>query len=285
MASLKTVPHITAREILEQYDALLIDAYGVLVHSDGAFEGASTFIEHLKETQKPFVVITNDASRNSVTASASYESKGVHIPAERIITSGSLITSYLIENQLQGARCIVLGTEDSKNFVREAGATVVGPMDTDDVDVVLVCDDAGFPFLETVEAVISMLFRRFDAGKETRLLVANPDLIYQKNEHNVGLASGSIAMLIEQALQLRFLHDQFQFVRLGKPHPPIFEEAFKITQTRNMILLGDQLRTDICGANTYGIDSALVATGLVQLEEREIPDIWYPTYILPSLAV
>ena len=132
---------------------------------------------------------------------------------------------------------------------------------------------------------MSLLFRRFDKGQHTHMVVANPDLIYQKNEQDYGLTGGSIALLLEHALQLRYLHNNHQFVRLGKPHAPIFEKACQRLNSRNVLMIGDQLRTDILGANTFGIDSALIATGLVQLEGQNVPQEWTPTFLLESLKV
>jgi ribonucleotide monophosphatase NagD (HAD superfamily) len=46
-------------------------------------------------------------------------------------------------------------------------------------------------------------------------------------------------------------------------------------------MLGDQLATDILGAKRFGIDAALVQTGLArefQVDAKIVPD-----YILPSL--
>lgn len=283
MVETHVIPEITVPEMLSRYDALLIDAYGVLVHRDGAFEGAAEFIQHLQAINKPYCILTNDASRNALTASQSYESKGVVIPPEFIITSGSLIGTYIHNNQLQGAPCLVMGTDDSRAFVEEAGGKVVEDLENDDIEAVIVCDDAGFPFLETVEATISLLFRRLDAGKPTHMVVANPDLLYQKNEREYGITGGSIALLIEHALQLRYMNNQHQFVRLGKPHAPIFEQATERLNTRNVLMIGDQVRTDIQGANRFGIDSALIATGLVQIDLNKLRSEWKPTYILPSL--
>jgi HAD superfamily hydrolase (TIGR01450 family) len=284
MTSLDTVARTDVSTLVDRYDALLIDAYGVLVHRDGAFPGASAFIEHLESQDKPYHILTNDASRNSVSASQSYMSKGIEIPPEKIITSGSLIGAYFAEHNLAGARCVVLGTKDSKQFVLDAGGEVLSPFEAEDVDVILVCDDAGFPFLEAVEAVMSLLFRRFDQGLSTHMVLPNPDLIYQKNEAEYGLTSGSIALILEQALELRYLHNQFQFARLGKPYLPIFEQALRRTNTRNMVMLGDQLRTDIAGANAFGIDSALVTTGLVQVQTKELQPMWRPTFLLENLS-
>jgi ribonucleotide monophosphatase NagD (HAD superfamily) len=69
--------------------------------------------------------------------------------------------------------------------------------------------------------------------------------------------------MFEEALAARYpRRDDLRFVRLGKPHPAIFEEALRRSGTRDMVMLGDQLETDIRGARDFGLDSALVEGGV-----------------------
>ena len=90
--------------------------------------------------------------------------------------------------------------------------------------------------------------------------------------------------LIEAALQLRYQnHDGLRFVRLGKPHAAIFEQAFKNSGTRDMIMIGDQLETDIRGAKAFGIDCALIDTGVTQIGAAGLPGYLRPSYRLTTL--
>ncbi|MEN8244475.1 MAG: hypothetical protein ABFS43_06195 [Thermodesulfobacteriota bacterium] len=47
-------------------------------------------------------------------------------------------------------------------------------------DVLVVADEMGFPFLETIEAVFSAICRAVDEGRRVHLILPNPDLIYPK---------------------------------------------------------------------------------------------------------
>ena len=51
-----------------------------------------------------------------------------------------------------------------------------------------------------------------------------------------------------------------------------------------MILFGDQPRTDILGARRFGIDCALVLSGLAREASASWPDDMAPTYVLESLV-
>jgi ribonucleotide monophosphatase NagD (HAD superfamily) len=53
-----------------------------------------------------------------------------------------------------------------------------------------------------------------------------------------------------------------RFERLGKPSAAIFNTALRRSGTRNMVILGDQIETDIRGTNDFGIDSVRMETGV-----------------------
>ena len=273
------VPEITAEALIERDAVLLLDAYGVLVTSGGALPGARAFIERLHHARKPYYVLTNDASKLPATAARRYRGYGLAIDETRFITSGQLLAGFFARHRLAGARCAVLGPADSVAYVERAGGRPVAP--ADGFDVLVVADESGFPFLETVDATLSALFRAFDAERDVRLVCPNPDLIYP-TPTGVGLASGSIALVLESALALRYPRRALRFVRLGKPHAAIFEEALRRSGTRDMVMIGDQLETDIRGARAFGLDAVLVTTGITSRVD-ELPEEIRPTYVLRSL--
>lgn len=275
---------ISVGELLERYEALLLDSYGVLIHQHGPLPGALSLVGTMNAIGKPYFILTNDASRSPEAASRRYHSLGLAIPPGRIVTSGSLIAPYFAANGLRGARCIVLGPADSERYVVEAGGEVIPAADDAEPDVVAICDESGFPYLETVDAVLTAIFRRLDAGRPLHLVLPNPDLIFPRGERSYGMTAGSIALVLEAAMALRYPDGDYpRFVPLGKPHAPIFEEALRRSGTRDMVMIGDQLSTDIKGARAFGIDSALVPTGLTHIGSGRLGEI-YPTYVLPTLV-
>lgn len=275
---------ITMGELLERYEVILLDSYGVLIHQHGPLPGALALVGTMNAVDKPYFILTNDASRSPEAASRRYHALGLAIPPGRIVTSGSLIAPYFAANGLRGARCIVLGPEDSVRYVRDAGGEVIPAEDGAEPEVVAICDESGFPYLETVDAVLTSVFRRLDAGKPLHLLLPNPDLIFPRGEHSYGLTAGSIALVLEAAMALRYPDGKYpRFAPLGKPHAPIFEEAGRRSGRQKMVMIGDQLSTDIRGARSFGIDSALVPTGLTHIGGGGLGDI-YPTYVLPTLV-
>jgi len=275
---------LEAAALIERFEVLLLDAYGVLVHHDGALPGAPALIAELNARGKRYFILTNDASRSARTSAGRFSEMGLQIAAEQIISSGSLISPYFATHGLGGRRCVVLGPDDSRGFVRAAGGELVTP--GDDAEVLVICDEVGYAFVETVDRVLSALFARLDAGRPLTLLLPNPDLIYPKGaDRSYGITAGCIACVFEAALAQRYPHrDELRFVRLGKPNPPIFEEALRRAGTRDLVMVGDQLGTDIKGANDFGIPSALVPTGLTRPGDLDRPGAVQPTFLVDLLG-
>jgi len=277
------IPEVPIDHLIERYDALLFDAYGVLVSVAGAMPGAPELIELLNAAGKPYCVVTNDASKLPESAAARYGRFGVTVQPARIVTSGGLIDGYFRKHALNGACCTVLGTVDSVRYVERAGGRIVPP--EEDFDVLVVADETGYPFLEHVDNALTTLFRRIDAGAAVHLVLPNPDLIYPRDEASFGIAAGSIALMFEAALQRRYPdRPAFAFARLGKPERYLYDEALHRCGTRNAVMIGDQLETDIRGANACGIDSALVTTGVSAADLGGVPAALRPTWRLHSVA-
>lgn len=273
-------------DLIACHAAIFLDAYGVLVDAEGAIDGALDAIARLERARTNWFVMTNDASRTPASMVARFAGLGLAIPAERIVAPMDVLPRFLDERGARGARTVVLGQSDSHAMVRAAGASLVDPMETLDFDVLVLADQTGFPMLETFDRVVSGLLRALDVGREPLLVLPNPDRIYPKRRGEFGVASGSLAALIEAALAARVGDQRARtFECIGKPYAPIFAEACRRAGTNDAVLIGDQLITDVRGANAFGIASALVGTGVTRVGEDHRVDVRedVPTYVMRDL--
>lgn len=252
------VPKVRAIELADRYDGFLIDAYGVLVTSGGPLPGAADFVSELANRGILYAVVTNDASRSRRSCRESLLEKGIDVAADRFVTSGSLLARWF--DGRQGIRTSVLGPEDSVAYAVEAGCEVVDL--GDDPDAVVLADEAGYPFVATLDLLLSHVLRRARGGDPVELVLPNPDLMYPKSGDGFGIASGGIAQMLESLWDHALGSGKVRFERLGKPQPAIYEAGVELVGTRNVVMLGDQLATDIAGAVAFGIDSALVEGGV-----------------------
>jgi HAD superfamily hydrolase (TIGR01459 family) len=276
---------ITAAALIDRYDVFFLDVYGVLVRTSGALPGAAEFLRRIKDAGKHCLLLSNDASRSPETSLARYGGFGLPLSLDLIVTSGLLLTDHYARAGLRGARTIVLGTEDSARYVTDAGGVVVAA-DDESAEVIVAADDDGYDFLTTMNDVITVLFRRLDAGRETHLVLPNPDLLFPRADRAYGFTSGAIAAMLEAILKLRDPSGQRRFVPLGKPYAPIFEAAMRRSPTqdrRRIVMLGDQIVTDIRGARDFGLDSAFVTTGIGRVEDAELYGV-QPTWLLDGLG-
>ncbi len=277
------VSTITAAQLVERFEVLLLDAYGVLIHHEGALPHAGAFVEHLNGVGKPYYIVTNDAARLPETTSRRLGEMGLEVPGERIISSGTLLKRYFAENDLAGLDCAVLGTDDSCRLVERAGGRIVPP--GEDAPVLVLCDELGYDFVDGMDRCLSRLLYRLDRKEPVHMVAPNPDIIYPKSDWEVGFTAGGMTLMMEAALRLRYPgRDDLRFRRLGKPNAPIYQEALRQAGTEDVVMVGDQLGTDIEGANRLGIPSALVTSGLSSLDDCEVRQIW-PTYVVQSLQL
>ncbi len=272
---------VTVGDLLATHDALLLDAYGVLVDGAGALPDAPAFIAELTRRGTPYAIVTNDASRSPATYVRRFAGMGLPIPAERIVTSGSLLPGYFRDRGLAGARTIVLGTEDSYRYVIQGGGEPVALVPGVEIDAVAICDDAGTPFLDGIELALSAIVRAIEAGRRPALVLPNPDLVYPKGAGELGFTAGAMALLVEAALARRFRDPTLVFDRLGKPAPHLFAEGKRMLGATSPVMVGDQLETDVAGALSAGISVALLA-GISRWNPSSAIT---PTYLLERLAL
>jgi ribonucleotide monophosphatase NagD (HAD superfamily) len=153
------------------------------------------------------------------------------------------------------------------------------------IDVLAVCDDDGFDFLPGIEHALSAAVRALDAGRALHLVLPNPDLVYPKPDGELGLTSGAIALVIEAVLARRFPSRHAAFDRLGKPAPALFERAARTTGVAadRLVMIGDQLETDVAGARAAGIATALV-DGVSRWSELRAAAKLAPDFLLATIA-
>lgn len=246
----------------------------------GALPGALEFMAELQRCDKPYFILTNGSAFTLPNQVLNYASRGFSIPAERIISSGGMIPGWIVEQNLVGKQILVLGPAGTQELVREGGG-IVARSDATEVDAIVIGNQDGFDFLAGIERTINLICRAIEAGRPPRLLVPNPDVIFPKGGNEIGITCGGIALLIEAALRARYHDAAPQFARLGKPFGPIFDEAKRRAQSDSIVLIGDQMDTDIKGGFDAGIATILTGGGMTDLSALSFGTV-VPTYLMPD---
>lgn len=105
--------------------------------------------------------------------------------------------------------------------------------------------------------------------KNLPVVVANSDKYYPVSNNDVAIAIGGISRLVEYTV------DQ-KFIRFGKPDTQMFMYAYdELNKTGNfekkdILMVGDTLRTDILGGNKFSLKTLLVLSGNTRADNVEL---------------
>ncbi|MDT7704046.1 MAG: 5-nucleotidase [Pseudonocardiales bacterium] len=222
---------------------------GVLVHEGRLIPGADTFIERLRDTSTPFLVLTNNSIYTPRDLQFRLRHTGIDLPVESLWTSALATAAFLDSQRPQGSAYVV----------GEAGLTTalhdIGYVLTDsDPDYVVLGETRTYSF----EAVTTAI-RLVDKG--ARFVATNPDPTGPSSE---GLlpATGSVAALISRATGV----DPY-FV--GKPNPLMMRAALNRLEAHSetTAMIGDRMDTDIVAGLEAGMRTVLVLSGIMKAED------------------
>lgn len=261
----------TVTEILPYYTRILFDAYGVLVTSSGVLPGANEILHQIRTAGKTFQIITNDASKPPEVAIERYGEHGLELSPEEILSSGMLVTDYLLNTTPKIQSAIAFGTELSSLFLERADVNVEPLRIDSKAEALILLDDSVTGNLKKeLDTLISFLVRRYRQGTLPTIILANPDLLFPKSKAEFGLAVGGVAIIVERILELlSYGRETPKIIKLGKPYLPIYEKAIGSHDKSQILMIGDQLATDIRGARNAGVDSGLILTGVTE----EVPSL------------
>lgn len=260
-------------EVIDSFDAVFLDVYGVLLSGAGLYDHTPALISWLQSQRKPFLLVSNGSSRTLTESAKAYQSQGIAVEPHEIMTSGALLRYWVAEQGLQGQRALVLGRKASYPVISESGLVPVVKEDGEDVDVVVVLNQAD-NLLEQIDHALTTIIHRIDQDKPIQLVCPNPDCLYPKSADSFGITAGAIAELLEGALAKRYgIGSQLQFTRLGKPYPMIFAKALaKLSEhwqrsfaPQQVLMVGDQIATDVKGALDYGLGAMLYQGGVANI--------------------
>ncbi|WP_034089955.1 HAD-IIA family hydrolase [Streptacidiphilus albus] len=246
-------------------ESWLTDMDGVLIHEGVPIPGADAFLKRLRDSGKPFLVLTNNSMYTQRDLHARLARMGLDVPVEHIWTS-ALATAKFLDDQRPGGTAYVIG---------EAGLTTalhdVGYILTDtDPDFVILGETRTYSFEAMTKAV-----RLINAG--ARFIATNPDETGPSAEGALP-ATGAVAALITKATGV-----EPYFV--GKPNPLMMRAGLNAigAHSETSAMIGDRMDTDIVSGMEAGMTTFLVLTGLTQAADVErFP--YRPTNVADSIA-
>lgn len=265
--------------ILDDFDALLLDAFGVLNVGSSLVPGIIKTIEKARQKNITLLVVTNGASYNSFKKRDQLSSLGLEFSHDEIISSREAAEIFLSFNQPKEPLGI-MGNCGNFFKIRNVNCIELEP------DIDMFDEMNSFILLGTLQWDTVWQEILFNSLKKIPrpLFVANPDLVAPQGQSFSVEPAYFVSHLIKNGIHLPFW--------LGKPFPTIFELA--ISRVNELAgrhiplsrigMVGDTLHTDILGANSFGIKSILMTKhGL--LKNVTVGSIIKKTKITPDYIV
>ena len=292
MPAFKDAPHSPQkaerlRDLLPQFDALLLDGYGVLNVGAEVVPEAQEMIAQAQEQGIITMVLTNGASKDKKTASQKYQKLGLSLDPSLIISSRDALL-WQLENA---------GQNISRLGVVDSFTDLPGGFDMDCIALTpqtpqdwLTCDAIGFfgavdwdqHWQNALEAAIKA---------KIPIMVANPDVTAP---HQAGFSREPgfwiAKALHDLGLNLEEAPEKVNVSWFGKPHGAVYDLALKrLEETagrtsleRNRIaMVGDTLHTDILGGHAAGLSTVLI-TGHGLFRQGNVEETMKKTGIIPD---
>ena len=235
------------KSIINRYDLFFIDLWGVVHNGIELYENSINVLDNLAAAKKEFVLLTN-APRPNATVKNFLKKMGLKKYFENVFTSGEAAHKYLISH---------LG---KKNFFH-----IGPPRDFDlfkniEKNNVLNIEDADYflctGLFEDQENDLDYYKKLLSNHTSKKMICTNPDLIVDRGEEREYCA-GSVAKSFEEI--------KGEVIYFGKPHPPVYNLSTNIIN-KKVLCIGDNLNTDIKGANIQNFDSLLITNGIHRKE-------------------
>ena len=276
--------------LIDHYDTFLFDCDGVVWRGLEQVSGASHVLNHLISLNKNVIFVTNNNTKTRKTFRDSVKSiLGISVSNDKLYSSGITAGLYVKRNIKPGEKIFLIGTKGLSETMEESGVEHIG----------YGCDMDGNYFTDFVDFVpesnVKFVVGAFDnycnyakiakafiyikeCGAE--YIATNLDLTCNISKTRQLPGTGSVLAGLTRSLGV-------QPKVIGKPSTIMFDVIsadHNLQDKSKVLMVGDNLSTDIQFGINAGIDTALVLTGVTTRDMLNKEGCVKPTYVLDSIA-
>ena len=237
---IKKLDHLS--KIFQEYDAFIIDLWGVMHNGIKLNSSAMNTVRELESNGKRVVFLSNAPRPTKNVVEFLKKMKMEDRYLKNVLTSGEAAMNSLKNNEF-GEKFYHLGPQrdDSLFFDLKKNKTTLEGCDFILCTGLFDEEEENLKFYEE-------LLKNFTKKK---LVCTNPDLIVHRGGEEEYCA-GKIAEIFENL--------GGTVVYFGKPHKEVYLSCLKPDQ--KTLVIGDNLKTDIKGANNMNLDSIFITGGV-----------------------
>lgn len=241
------------RDVVGGVEVVLSDIWGVVHNGLESFPEACAAL-HNYRLQGGVVILITNAPRPADSVQRQLRKLGVADETyDAIVSSGDLTRNFVADHP--GKKLYWVGPERDSSIHRGLDPAM---SDLDSADYII-CTGLFDDETESAEDYRPTLMAAL--ARKVPLICANPDIVVERGDRLIYCA-GAIAELYREL--------GGEVVFYGKPHRPIYERAMALAaerrgasaELRQVLAIGDSVRTDLTGAHNFGIDCLFVTRGI-----------------------
>ncbi len=248
---MKELNHLS--DIYENYDTFVIDLWGVIHNGVMLNPKAIDVIDNLSTNSKKIVFLSNAPRPSSKVINFLLKMKMDKKYLANVMTSGEAAMYAINKNQF-GKTFFHLGPpRDTSVFEKVKNNQV----NLESCDFIL-CTG----LFDEHESDLNYYKKFLENQITKKLICTNPDLTVHRGNVEE-LCAGSVAKVFEEL--------GGEVVYFGKPHKEVYNMCFNADE--KVLAIGDNLRTDIKGANNLNIDCIFISEGVHRDEYSNISEL------------
>jgi len=230
-----------------RYDAYIFDLDGTIYTSDKIIAGSNSVVNHIQTLNKKVIFISNKTTGTATDYYNFLIGNKFELEKNQVVNATEIIKNYIVENH-KNEKFYAIGEH---KFVAEIESCKAEFCENpNEIKFVIVTLDRTFNFekLEIAAKAIENGAHFYAANIDATCPVENGEI----------WDAGATILALEKRTH-RKLEKHF-----GKPSQFMIAEIKKRLDMdlRNCLIIGDRLETDIAMGNNFGIDTALVNTGV-----------------------
>lgn len=238
------------KSIIQEYDLLFIDIWGVIHNGIRLFENSIFVLEEIEKLQKEYVLLTN-APRPNKTVIKFLKNMGLDkAKCDRVFTSGEASLNFLTKEQ-KDSTFFHIGPPRDFDLFKSFKNKKVNEINKSDF---LLCTG----LFEKNEKNLNFYNSLLKNQIKKKFICTNPDLVVDRGDVREYCA-GTIAKIFEN------LGGKVEY--FGKPFPLVYKLSTNI-ENRKVLCIGDNLNTDIRGANLQNFKSLFILNGVHNNEDN-----------------
>jgi HAD superfamily hydrolase (TIGR01459 family) len=239
------------RSIADNYDIFYIDLWGVVHNGVTLHKDAIETLEKITKAKKQYVLLTN-APRPNSSVNLFLEKMGMNKEIrDNVYSSGEASLSYLKKNFLNQKFFHLGPSRDFDLFLDFRKDKTVEIKESS----YLLCTGLFDEQSEDLDYYKEL----FKEHVNKKMICTNPDLIVDKGRKRE-LCAGSVALVFEKM--------GGEVIYFGKPFPAVYNQSID-NKNKKILSIGDNLNTDIKGANLLNYDSLLISNGIHKNEIKK----------------